>query len=289
MLPNNECTGFDHLNVDAFAQSLGLGFTPALPVSNKAAAGAGGVGDGEEKKKNVNRALDKLKKQIKEAKAAKRLEREKGADIKTSTTKVKASPDYELEDEEDDLLVAKKDSVDQSVRPQTDHSSDTEQQTTIMQSSSTSNKSKKRNNAGQVKISFDGIDSIRGGLGAKRKKLVYDEDGNSRDHLHDFKPVSKRLGDGEEEVDESKMLSDMMSHRTAVRQRIDAHRTEDNVREKLRIKEKHLSEKIKTRESRTANENPELQQRDVKLNSDSKLNDSDTLRMQEQKALAMLI
>jgi len=105
------------LNTDNFAASYGLPFTPPLPVLNASAkptsasassSGTAGAGEGEgegnreviRKAKNVNRSLDKLKRQIKEAKAEKKRQRELGAAGITVPTPAAAAS----VDSDDDLL-----------------------------------------------------------------------------------------------------------------------------------------------------------------------------------------
>lgn len=94
---------FSKIDFDSYAKSLGLAFTPPLPqgieealanggkalANKKKSAGDGSAGQNEDEeetagqqlrtenreKKNVNRGLDKLKRQIKEAKVKKKIER----------------------------------------------------------------------------------------------------------------------------------------------------------------------------------------------------------------------
>lgn len=72
MLPQYPCTDITQLPVNEFATALGLPFTPELPIIVQETA----VRDEIREKKNVNRALDKLKKQIKEAKELKKKAKE---------------------------------------------------------------------------------------------------------------------------------------------------------------------------------------------------------------------
>jgi len=88
------------LPVDEFAQSLGLGFTPPLPVA-PVKAGTEGARDDSRAVKNKNRGLDKIKRQIKEAKLVKKInkmlaeqgidpESDEGAALRESIVKEKA-------------------------------------------------------------------------------------------------------------------------------------------------------------------------------------------------------
>ena len=72
MLGSSDSVDIKNLPVDEFASSLGLAFTPEVPTIAKGDEGRLEVRE----KKNVNRSLDKLKKQIKEAKELKRKLRE---------------------------------------------------------------------------------------------------------------------------------------------------------------------------------------------------------------------
>ena len=62
LIPSNRDLDVNTLPLDDFATSLGLAFTPIVPVVQKGEEGREQV----RQSKNVNRSLDKLKKQIKE-------------------------------------------------------------------------------------------------------------------------------------------------------------------------------------------------------------------------------
>jgi ATP-dependent RNA helicase DDX10/DBP4 len=76
MLPNYPISDVSQLPVNEFATSLGLPFTPELPMLTQQGESAALARDENREKKNVNRALDKLRKQIKEAKELKKRAKE---------------------------------------------------------------------------------------------------------------------------------------------------------------------------------------------------------------------
>jgi ATP-dependent RNA helicase DDX10/DBP4 len=83
------------LPVDAFSISLGLAFTPPLPLPPPKSA----TGDDSKSKKNVNRALDKLKKQIKESKERRKAKLAAGSDASSE----EIDSDTESNDERNEL------------------------------------------------------------------------------------------------------------------------------------------------------------------------------------------
>lgn len=88
------------LQLGEFAKALGLPFTPPLPLLNPEASTE--EREAIRSKKNVNRSLDKLKKQIKEAKEEKRRQRLQSQEISSSHRKSSSSDDEEEEDDSEE-------------------------------------------------------------------------------------------------------------------------------------------------------------------------------------------
>lgn len=113
MLPQYPIADISTLPVSEFATSLGLPFTPELPILAKDGAAAVGVRDEIREKKNVNRALDKLRKQIKDAKEMKKRAKEEakrtGRSVDEVLAEMKGRPvDADSEDSDSDAAKDKK-------------------------------------------------------------------------------------------------------------------------------------------------------------------------------------
>lgn len=102
LLPHYPVRDIQTLPLDEFATSLGLPLTPELPMVQATAVEAGR--EEVRGKKNVNRQLDKLKKQIKQAKEAKKKVREEAIKAKDSASSVVVPEVIEDSDDDDDLL-----------------------------------------------------------------------------------------------------------------------------------------------------------------------------------------
>ena len=245
------------LPVDLFSQSLGMAFTPPIPVAPVKTSE-----QGKEKTKNVNRGLDKLKKQIQLSKerrkaraAAGRIESEDSSDDSDSEKMTEAeklikthgkkkarmlltnrslrpvsqmnSVDQGADDsEEEDLLVTKQ------VHNEFSDEFDTNQ------ISVTDNKNEISSRAMKRKLS-----KIRpGGESAavdsnKSKRIKFTEDGSAVD-------MYGQMGGQETELVESRALKDrVQSHMASVKSKIDAVRRDDELKDRERIKEKHKMKK----------------------------------------------
>ena len=205
LLPDKDRVDIQALNVDAFAKSLGLPFTPLVPIISN-----GGIDGRDEirQKKNVNRKLDKLKAQIKEAKEAKKRLREGGA-------KETTLPPSEMKNEEELFTVksvyewAKRNDIDEVDEPD-----------------------KPSKKAKVLKIDLEGKAKIK--AGALPKKIVFTDDDEVIDPSKlELRPVS-------EDVDRNR-IEDYIER---VKQRVDAGRREDTERERSRVQQKHKERKL---------------------------------------------
>jgi ATP-dependent RNA helicase DDX10/DBP4 len=219
---------------DEFASSLGLAFTPEVPVVAKPSEVARAD---VRKQKNVNRSLDKLKRKIKEEKEAKKL----AASItgeESIPRKVK-NPSSQTDDANDLFTVKAVHSWDEIV------DDDLLEDTLTL-------KTKKQ----KVKIRADG--TARGvNVAGKTKKLTFDEDGNVASTPFDL--LAKELGGKRQRpsVVDPSMIDE---HVKRVKARVDEGRREDMERERLRIREKHREARALTKESNidTDNQGPRL-------------------------------
>ncbi|RYH25717.1 DEAD/DEAH box helicase [archaeon] len=219
------------LPLDEFAKALGLPFTPELPMVSSSAETL----DAREElrdKKNVNRALDKLKKQIAEAKEEKRRAKmlaklkAKGLDeveaLKQLAEKEAATTAAAAHDDDDDLLVVK--SASEAAHNKLQPVVDFETSLTEAEQKKLQKKLAKIGKDGKVKA-------------AESKKVVFDEDGNIVDSIFEFTDRGS--------VEYSEMEEKIQSHLAAVKSNIDAGRREDLEREKQRVREKRLKYKQK--------------------------------------------
>ena len=235
------------LPLDAFASSLGLPFTPDIPTAPKDSKEAAGAGVETKKKKNVNRSLDKLKKQIKEEKEAKKKAREEAAKQakkasagSDSGSSGGSDSDSDSDDEgnaaasDDDLLVVKKthrpDDKDGDDSDGSDDGDDANEKAPLALSTKQLQRQKDREKK-PMRIDSDG--QARASLNNKR--TLFDEDGK-------MLPGLKMREGGSGEMDE-----DAMNERVRrVKARIDEGRRADTEWEKARIKDKHLKERQAT-------------------------------------------
>ncbi|KAJ1427669.1 P-loop containing nucleoside triphosphate hydrolase protein [Ochromonadaceae sp. CCMP2298] len=241
------------LPVAEFASALGLAFAPPLPaITSKPSAPApsegAGAGGGEidaarsenREKKNVNRALDKLKKQIKEAKEAKKAAKllaQGGAPVD-----VKAKEEGE---EEEELFTVK----------QTHNFGDmTLPQLTPEQAyAQLSIKQKKKLDT--LKLTRDG--TLKVALTAGAKKTTFDDEGNAIDRtirLRNSEKEGEGEGVGALGTDRDQRMAE---HALRVKERVDQGREEDNLRERQRLKEKRMKLKVAVGNNRQGGEDEE--------------------------------
>ncbi|CAM9735503.1 unnamed protein product, partial [Ectocarpus fasciculatus] len=215
------------LPVDAFSASLGLAFTPPLPVKPSSGSAAG---DETKSKKNVNRALDKLKKQIKEAK-----ERKKNARAAAQNDTDDVSDDSNSEDpkratvngdDDDDLLVVKQ-VHNQAV------SDDDDNDIPSLTTQETSARAMKRKLS---KIRASGASAAVDG--GKNQRIKFAEDGTT----------VEAFGQVEESTDGGVLKDRVRSHMDAVKKRIDAARVDDATAERERVREKHKKNRLLRRD-----------------------------------------
>ena len=221
------------LPLDDFATALGLPFTPDAPAVPDASAL-----EATKKKKNVNRSLDKLKKQIKEEKEARRAAKglatgastrtKNGASTEGSGNTSESESDS---DSNDDFLVVKKthrpggNDDDGSGDGGGGDSSDTDE---IQLAPSIGRNAKKK----PLKIDSDGQAKAT----SRNKRTLFGEDGEALEGL-------KMREGGAGRVD----LDRIEDHARRVKARIDQGRGEDAQRERDRIREKHLKAKAAAR------------------------------------------
>jgi ATP-dependent RNA helicase DDX10/DBP4 len=260
------------LPVDAFAASLGLAITPPLPVQS--AAGAAATRDGAESladvnraKKNVNRALDKLKRQIKEAKERKKAsssaapdavssdgdsgEEDEAAErqklIKMHGKKkarlllknrslrpvIQGEGDGPAEDSEEELFTAKKHSASASLEnADNGEANHDEAQTSLHLSKSMKRKFQKIRQSGEsaaVEL-------------ANTSHMKFDEEGGAVNFYGSLQD--------QRDIRSSDLDDRIRGHLSDVKQRIDAARAEDQERERMRVKEKHRKVRLEERTER---------------------------------------
>lgn len=370
---------FSKIDYDAFARSLGLGITPPLPkgvaeaaenggrpvaVGSKAKGKTGDLGDTQAEangvvngnavgqalraeirsKKNVNRGLDKLKRQIKETKLRKKIEKglrargidpegEEGTALVEAMQKElrdkeagavaaannKAPPasafhTAEGEDDEDDdkfLVKKSKNSGDDAASRQRQRQEDLAAIAAFERDAGLSMKKKKSKDK-PLKISAEGVakavlradQTASGGsigAGKNKRKIRFDEDGEAIDDgvsIYDKSHAPEEAGADTAEIDE---------YTRKVKQRVDAGRTEDNLRERERVKAKRQKKKEQGRarkgdgdEESDGSEAPRLGGYDsgsggdsggkygMSVDSDGSDNDSDDAAALERKALSMM-
>lgn len=240
LLPRNKGLGLRDVDTTAFSSSLGLAIVPSLPQTEITINNTGESLDPTKKPKNVNRTLDKLKKQLKAAKEEKRLAREKVELERTGKSPRAIQKSSQDEEDEDELFVPKK----SSHQIQLNNSEEEEDDDEPVITSVTGAKKKK---AKSLKIGFDGESSASRRAGAKR--LAFDDSGNTIDPLQKIAAMNNK-NNSDTESDEENLEADISARVSAVRKIIDSGRKEDAMREKVRIKEKHLKEKQRLREER---------------------------------------
>jgi ATP-dependent RNA helicase DDX10/DBP4 len=274
------------LPLDAFASSLGLPFTPDIPTAPKNSKEAAGAGAETKKRKNVNRSLDKLKKQIKEEKEAKKKAREeaakqakKAAGGSDSDGSGGSDSDSDIDDEgnavanDDDLLVVKKTHRPDDKDDDSDGSNDGDDASEKAPLALSTKQLQRQKDREKKPMRIDSDGQARASLNNKR--TLFDEDG-------EMLPGLKMREGGSGEMDE-----DAMNERVRrVKARIDEGRRADTEWEKARIKDKHLKERQATNDKEEENERGAVAtlggaglDSDSDGNSDSDEDDSDSAAM----------
>lgn len=205
------------------------------------------------------RSLDRLKKQIKEAKLEKKRAREEaseknnsklgGKSDKTSVGSGKKSSGSEVDHDEDDELFVFKKSSEISVeedRSEIDMNPAkkirfADEEEAVGLSLSKLNKGKKK----VVKIGIDGETATSRKQGVV--KMTYNEDGSIVESF-----LKNALESGEVPIRKKELEDTMLSHASKIKRKIDESRHEDNLREKERIKEKRVALKQKERSAKDA-------------------------------------
>ncbi len=262
MLPLYPLRDLKSLPLDDFASSLGLPFTPEVPILSGSQVEE--VRDELREKKNVNRALDKLKKQIKEAKEAKKKAREE-AKKKGTVYLSEASDDSDEEmldggesrkkknekfsrslsnaipkvvtdsNEDDDFLLVKQvhdwAGDEDDVIQTKEHS---------MQLTSSAKPMK-------LKISKDGKIKIKDGASSKR--VVYDDDGKAVNNSFTFQNVH-------DEGSKEEIKVRIEEHAQKIKSIVDQGRDDDVTREKLRLRELRLKRKQASKTMQNVSEEP---------------------------------
>lgn len=236
--------GMEHLDmasvpVAEFATSLGLGLTPPVPL----VPGRGLDGrEANREAKNVNRALDKLKKQIKEAKEAKRAAREArkkelglGGDPPTAAASGAAGDTHTGDqakkgngDDDDDLLTVKK------VHRWGEGEGEGDDDAFVPLDT----KSKKR-----VRTKIKPEDTIKVMREAGAKRTVFDDEGEV------VAPMALKTaggGGGGGVVDEAAVEA----YARRVRARVDAGREEDEAADQQRVREMHKLRRTREKQER---------------------------------------
>lgn len=261
LLPLYPIRDVKSLPLDEFSTSLGLPFTPEdVPVLASAANDVNQVREDIRGKKNVNRALDKLKKQIKESKEAKKRAREEAK--QKGTVYVSDVSDDESSDEEDKKKKTKKDKFKLTTTNNVPKAKqDDDEDDDFLQvkqvhnwkdgevgNSDDKNSSEEEDNIPvvdkvaakpkKVKIDKDGKLRIKEGP----KKVVFDEEGNAVDDS--FNLVS---------IDDMKNGHDEMNQRIAkyaeqMKSKVDSGREQDTLREKQRLRDLRLKRKQDVRD-----------------------------------------
>lgn len=228
MLPRNKGSGIlQGVDTDAFSASLGLAVAPTVPVV--AVSANGDVDNSTHKVKNVNRSLDRLKKQIKAAKEEKRLAA-KGLTSSSATAKKHEDSD------EEEFLVVKKTSAAAAVEDV-----DIEDDPPMDGDRLGSVEKVKPKKVKPLKIRQDGESTASVRAGAKR--IAFDDTGAAIDPLQKIASMTSGAG-----VDSAALQQEMSEHLQKARRVIDAVRKEDNARERERVREKHLKKKMRMSE-----------------------------------------
>eukprot|EP01039_Chlorochromonas_danica_P003908 gene3908-4271_t len=293
LLPLYPVKDLSILPVDAFASSLGLPFTPDLSSMQSTVSNDKNTTNEDDdnddpnvkreqirEKKNVNRTLDKLKKQIAEAKEEKRrakltaklqarglsaeeIEAQLNGDKSQPLSKSKKDNKEDDEDEEDDFLVVKQvHDFSKEERGDGEHHDLLSAKLTEEERRQAAKKLKKIDKEGKGRLASE-----------KSKKMVFDDEGNAVE-------VSGRLLDNtqsqEMSLEDQEMKRRIESRLESMKTAVDAGRADDHRREKERLQDDSEDEE---------DEDSEVE---VKASKGRKRSLQDTIREQEALALQML-
>ena len=287
------------LAVDEFAASYGLPITPSIPIlkqggSNNSvvdSTGSDSIRESVRQVKNVNRSLDKLRKQIKEAKEERRRLKMMGGNVppqdeieslidkksnkrKTVEGKVNNSNnndkhsvrEKEEEEEEDTFLVPKKQKqAHESISGEAPASSKPETVnahvfSTIQSSNkpnalglSTAAASMKIKKQKPLKITSDGLskDTIR--AGTYSKKIVFNEDTHEAPE-----PVQLQIQNNSTvNMNKTDLNKATLHYQSMKRRQLSEAQEEDTARDRERIHSKHREKRIASKQSRKTEEEEE--------------------------------
>jgi len=244
------------LPVDKFAVSLGLAMTPPLPV---VAGGMGAAGrEANRADKNVNHKLDKLKRQIKEAKEAKRRAALGGTEVKVDGSDEQLGEASKVKSSRKKLKL--KAAATTSVDGNRDSDSDSDSGDELLRVKAPSGKDdddvedddpedlaalleagKKRKRSKPLRLTADGEDKRASG-----SKVRFDEDGSIEQPLQ----LRQAAAVSDSAAAASINTAGIDEYTRRVRERVDQGRKEDRLRERQRIRDKHLSDKAKLRQAR---------------------------------------
>lgn len=226
LLPDRERMNVSALNLDGFARSLGLAFTPPVP-----AVAAGGSEGREQVReaKNVNRKLDKLKKQIQEAKAAKK--READGQVEDSVAaEARPAKKAKASSGEEDLFV---------VKAVHNWATEPAMEETVAVAGGTK-KSK-------LKIGADGRAKAVAGVVGQR--VLFDENDEAvAPFRYEVRPVDESVV-----VDKGRIHEYMET----VKRRVDEGRKEDLARERERVQKKHKDQRAQKKGPRQEQDDEE--------------------------------
>eukprot|EP00605_Chrysophyceae_sp_TOSAG23-4_P000715 GSChrysophyteH1.ASY1.ANO1.799.1 assembled CDS len=226
MLPDkSRVVNITKLPLDDFASSLGLGFTPTVPIINEAAGTDARVVNREVK--NKNRKLDKLKQQIKEAKMIKK--------INSMLSAKGIDPESEEGEFGDDAV-----------------DSDSENELFEVKTKGANDEDAVVDEDIDAPSIFQGYAAEDGtarasvlSAGGQKRKLRFDENGEPENGEPLQLLVKEKSGVNDEEDSESdaKQVDSnaIAEHMRRVKQKVDEGRAADTAREKQRVREKHMA------------------------------------------------
>ena len=286
---SKEVVNISSLPTDEYAASMGLAFTPDLPIIIKKSSGndaddAEAAREENRKKKNINRSLDRLKKQIKEQKALKRAMKEAKNEEMEQKEKEEAEVNSDSDSDSDShsssdeggLFTVKKVHKWSEEKDEEDDENDI----TVYPEVDAATLKKRKERKEKIKIRADG--TARGGERSGKKISTFNDDGEMiEDPLRNMvEELSNSHATKRNKKAPAEQLAEIEEHGKRVKQRVDEGRQEDTQREKERIKTKHLEERKYGKRARDdeydmAMEAPSLSNYDEKgSNDDDSSNDN---------------
>ena len=254
---SKEIVNISTLPTDEYAASMGLAFTPDLPIiirgsNDDDTNDAEVVREENRKKKNTNRSLDKLKKQIKEQKALRKAMREEESNRKKlKKVEDQAAKDDDSNDNSDRDSNSDKDGEGGLFNVKQIHTwngnedeDDEDDKMEIINRTmrDTISLKKQKEKKQKIKIRSDG--TTRGGERSGKTLTSFNEDGEMiEDPLRHMVEELNHSKSKKKNKDLKDQLSEIEEHTRRVKQRVDEGRREDTLREKERIKAKHVEER----------------------------------------------